>query len=146
MLTEVLLLRADDLNCKDVPVVTVPVLVTASEGLAKGAIKAMSVKEKLKPRGERTRNTKAATLNERAGNGKNLLGKEGDVKRLGDGRGTRENVQYGLVAGFDGYDGSGGSQDIQVLNEVRGTKVCANADIFYDPSGRQESLGITEDT
>lgn len=100
----------------------------------------------MSPRGERTRNTKAAAFNETAGNGKNLLGKEGDVKRLGDGRGTRENVQNGLVARFDGYDGSGGSQDIQVLNEVRGTKVCANADIFYDSSGRQKSLGITEDT
>ena len=44
-----LLLRADDLNCKDVPVVTVPVLVTASEGLANGAIKVMSVEGHIEP-------------------------------------------------------------------------------------------------
>ena len=38
-------MRADELNCKDVPVVTVPVLVTASEGLAEGTIKTMSAEK-----------------------------------------------------------------------------------------------------
>lgn len=42
-------MRADELNCKDVPVVTVPVLVTASEGLAEGTIKAMSVEKIIEP-------------------------------------------------------------------------------------------------
>jgi len=35
-------MRAGELNDKEVPGVTVPVLVTASEGLADGAIKAVS--------------------------------------------------------------------------------------------------------
>ena len=41
-------MRADELNCKDVPAVTVPVLVTASEGLAEGTIKAMSAEKTIK--------------------------------------------------------------------------------------------------
>jgi len=47
--------------------------------------------------GKRTGDTKVATFDEGAGNGKNLLGKQGDVEQLGDGRGTLENVQHGLV-------------------------------------------------
>jgi hypothetical protein len=94
--------------------------------------------------GKRTRDTKIATADERAGNGKNLLGKEGDVKRLGDGRATLEKVQYGLVARFDGQDGSGGSQDARVFDEVRSTKVCANAHVFHNPCDRHHSRDINE--
>ena len=42
-------MMADDLNCKDVPVVTEPVLETASEGLAKCAIKIMSAEKTIEP-------------------------------------------------------------------------------------------------
>jgi hypothetical protein len=45
MHTEVLLLRADDLNCNEVPTPMEPVLVTESEGLAGGALKTMSAEE-----------------------------------------------------------------------------------------------------
>ena len=99
----------------------------------------------MNPCGELTRNTEAAALDEGAGNGKNLLGKEREVERLGDRRGTRENVQDGLVARFDCYYGGGGSQDIRVLNEVCSAKVCANADVFYNPCGRQCGLDINKD-
>lgn len=95
--------------------------------------------------GKRTCNTEAAALDEGASNGKNLLGKERNVECLRDGRGTRENVQYGLVARFDRHDGSGGSQDARVPYQVRSTKVRANADVFYDPCGRQHGLDVNED-
>ena len=147
MLTEVLLLRAGELNCNEVPVVTVPVLVTESEGFASGVTKAISIGVQKWDRGGRgkcTCDTEVATFDEGAGNGKNLLGKEGYVEGLRDGRGALENVQQGLVARLDGHDGCGGSQNARVLDEVRSTKVRAHTDVFYDPSDCHHSRDIHE--
>lgn len=147
MLTEVLLLRAGELNCNEVPVVTEPVLVTESEGFASGVTKAISIGEQEWDhggRGKRTWDTEVATFDEGAGDGKNLLGKKGDVEGLRDGRGALEQVQHGLMARLDGHNGSGGSQDARVLDEVRSTKVRANADVFYESCDRHHSRDIHE--
>jgi hypothetical protein len=110
-LTLVLLLRAGELNFKEVPEVTVPVLVTVSAGLANREAKGGELRGENNNGvlGERTRNTEVATFDEGASNGKNLIGKKGEVERFGDGRCFLENVQNGTVARLDGYDGSGSS-------------------------------------
>jgi len=142
----VLLLRAGELNFREVPDVTDSVLVTVRAGLADREAKSGEL-----PRGKnnevlgkRTRNTEVATFDEGASNGKDFIGKKGEVERLGDGRCTLENVQNGTVARLNGHDGSGSSQDARVLDEVRSTQIGADANMLYDPCDGDHGRYISE--
>jgi len=94
--------------------------------------------------GKRTGDTEVATFDERAGNSKNLIGKKWDVKRLRDGRSSLEDIQNGVVARLDSHDGSGGSQDARILDEVRSTQIRADAHILYDPCDRDHGRNVNE--
>ena len=94
--------------------------------------------------GKRTRNTEVATFDEGASNGKNFIGEKGEVERLGDGRSTLENVQNGTVSRLDRHDGSGSSQDARVLDEVRSTQICGDANMLYDPCDCDHGRYISE--
>jgi hypothetical protein len=143
----VLLLRAGELNVREEPEVTEPVLVTVSAGLADREAKSGELRgennnnEEL---GKRTRNTEVATFDEGASNGKNLIGKKGEVERLGDGRCALENVQNGAVARLDGHDGSGSSEDARILDEVRSTQIRGDANMLYDPCDGDHGRYISE--
>jgi hypothetical protein len=76
-LTLVLLLRAGELNVREVPEVTEPVFVTVSAGLADreakgGELRGENNNEVLR---KRTRNTEVTPFDEGASNSKNLIGK-----------------------------------------------------------------------
>lgn len=95
--------------------------------------------------GKLTSNTEVAiSFHEALSNGKNLIGKQGEVKRFGDDRSTLENVQHRTVACLDGQDCGSSSQDARVLDKVRSTQISANANMLYDPCGRDHGRYISE--
>src|SRR5579863_7718489 len=110
-----------------------PVLVTDKEGLAKGWHRnRMGGELRVEfryARKVRTLDTDVTATDEGAGNSKNLVGKKGDVERLRDDRGSLEEVEDGLVARFDGRNGSGRSEDARVLDKVCSTKERPDADV-----------------
>jgi len=93
---------------------------------------------------KRTLDTEVTAFDEAAGKGKNLIGKEGDVERLRDEREALEEVEEGLVARFDGHDGTGRSEDARVLDEVCSTKVRPDADVLHKLGDRHHGFDIHE--
>jgi hypothetical protein len=142
--------KADELNCNKVPTTIDPVLVTESDGFAKGIAWggiwqwALRTKRRWGEKKKRTLDTEVTAVDEGAGDGQNLIGKEGDVERLWDGWHALEEVQNGLVTRFDGRDGRGGREDARVLHEVRSAEVRPDADVLDDLREIHHSRDIRE--
>lgn len=48
------------------------------------------------------------------------------------------------MTGLDGQDGGSTSENNRVLDKVRSTEVCADADVLDDPRDLQHSVDISE--
>ena len=92
----------------------------------------------------RTLDTEVTALDEATGNSKNLVGKERNIERLRDERIALEQVEEGLVARFDGHDGSGRSEDARVLDEVCGTEVRPDTNVLNELGDRHHGRDVHE--
>jgi len=90
--------------------------------------------------------TKVTARNERSSEGQNLIRGESEIERLRDGGPSIENVQNRLVTSFDSQNRTGGGEEDGVGDEVCGSKVRGDTDIFHETSDVGHGRDIGQDT
>lgn len=93
---------------------------------------------------KRTRDTKIASRDEGARDGKDFTGGEWDVERLRDRATTVEDVEDGLVTSLNSQDGSGSRQQHWVGDEMCGTEVRSNSEVLDETGGSGHGWHIVQ--
>ena len=89
--------------------------------------------------------TEVTALDEGTSESKDLWWSEGDVEGLGDGVGTVDNIQEGLVPGLDGEDGARSDEDTFIINDSGASQIGSDTNCLDDSCDRRHGFDIGED-